>query len=283
MTLRSPSPLVDAAWLAEHLEDVVVADVRWYLDDRSGRAEYEAGHIPGAVHVDVDTDLSAPPTRPGQGRHPLPTPETFAATMGSLGIGDDDTVVAYDDAGGAMAARLVWMLRVTGHEATLLDGGIAAWEGPLETGPGARRAKSRFTGGSWPQGHLAGFDDVSRAAEDDGPVVVDARSASRYRGEPHPLDDRAGHVPGALSLPFAGNVDPATGRFLTPERLRARFAAVGIEPGTDVIAYCGSGITACHDLLAMEIAGVGPGRLFVGSWSGWSADPDRPVATGEKP
>jgi thiosulfate/3-mercaptopyruvate sulfurtransferase len=282
MTPRSPSPLVDAAWLAEHLDDVVVADVRWYLDDRSGRAAYDAGHIPGAIHVDVDTDLSAPPTRPGQGRHPLPTPDIFAATMGSLGIGDGDTVVAYDDAGGAMAARLVWMLRVTGHEAALLDGGIAAWEGPLETAP-ALRSPARFTAGSWPSRHLAGFDDVSRAADDDGPIVVDARSAPRYRGEPHPLDARPGHVPGALSLPFAGNVDPETGRFLTPERLRERFAAAGIGDATDVIAYCGSGVTACHDLLALEVAGLGPGRLFVGSWSGWSADPDRPATTGDKP
>ncbi|MGH9036485.1 MAG: sulfurtransferase [Acidimicrobiia bacterium] len=277
-----PSPLVDAAWLAAHLEDVVVADVRWYLDGRSGRDAYDSGHIPGAIHVDVDTDLSAPPTRPGQGRHPLPTPDAFAATMGSLGIGDGDRVVAYDDAGGAMASRLVWMLRVTGHDAALLDGGIAAWDGPLEAAPG-KRPQAQFSAGSWPQGHLAGFDDVSRAAEDDGPIVVDARSAARYRGEPHPLDDRSGHVPGARSLPFAGNVDSETGRFLTPERLRERFAAVGIDAGTDVVAYCGSGVTACHNLLALELAGLGQGRLFVGSWSGWSADPDRPAATGDKP
>ncbi|HEY3238470.1 MAG TPA: sulfurtransferase, partial [Acidimicrobiia bacterium] len=248
MTLRSP--LVDAAWLTDHLEDVVVADVRWYpFDDRSGRDAYEAGHIPSAFHVDVDTDLSAAPTRPGQGRHPLPTPEAFAAAMRALGIGDTDTVVAYDDTGGAMAARLVWMLRVTGHDAALLDGGLAAWEGPLETGS-VTRSRAEFTAGSWPSAHLAGFDDVGRAAEDDGPVVVDARSAARYRGEAHPLDARAGHVPGALSLPFTGNVDAATGRFLAPERLRERFAAVGVEAGTDVIAYCGSGVTACHDLLA---------------------------------
>ena len=282
MTLRSPFPLVDAAWLAAHLDEVVVADVRWYLDDRSGQDAYEAGHIPGAVHVDVDTDLAAPPTRPGQGRHPLPTPETFAATMASLGIGDDDTVVAYDDSGGAMASRLVWMLRVTGHDAVLLDGGIGAWEGPLETGTDSR-VRATFTAGSWPQRHLAGLDEVGRAAEDDGPIVVDARSAERYRGEPHPLDTRAGHVPGALSLPFAGNTDPETGCFLTPERLRERFTAAGIDEGADVIAYCGSGITACHDLLALEIAGLDPGRLFVGSWSGWSSDPDRPVTTGDKP
>ncbi len=280
MTLRSP--LVDAAWLAQHLDDVVVADVRWYLDGRSGRDAYDSGHIPGAVHVDVDTHLSAPPTRPGQGRHPLPTPDAFAATMGSLGIGDGDTVVAYDDAGGAMAARLVWMLRVTGHDAALLDGGLAAWEGTLESAPGDR-PRATFTAGSWPQAHLAGFDDVGRAEEDDGPVVIDARSAARYRGDPHPLDDRPGHVPGARSLPFAENVDSDTGRFLSPEQLRERFATAGIAAGTDVVAYCGSGINACHDLLALEVAGLGPGRLFVASWSGWSADEDRPATTGEKP
>ncbi|MGH9042166.1 MAG: sulfurtransferase [Acidimicrobiia bacterium] len=276
------SPLIDARWLADHIDDVVVADVRWYLDDRSGRDAYDAGHIPGAIHVDVEHDLAAAPTRPGQGRHPLPTPDAFAATMGSLGIGDDDTVIAYDDANGAMAARLVWMLRVTGHEAALLDGGIAAWEGPLEKEPGFL-GRASFTAGSWPQRHLAGLDDVSQAAEADGPLVIDARSAARYRGEPHDLDARAGHVPGAVSLPYSGNTDRETGRFLTPDQLRERFTAVGIDAGRDVVAYCGSGITACHDLLALEVAGLGPGRLFVGSWSAWCADPDRPATQGESP
>ena len=275
------SPLVDARWLADHLGDVVVADVRWYLDGRSGRAAYEAGHIPGAVFVDVDTHLAAPPSGP-EGRHPLPSPEAFAAAMAALGISDEETVVGYDDAGGAMAARLVWMLRVTGHDAALLDGGIGAWEGDVEVDP-VVRARAEFAARPWPADRLATIDAVARAGTPNGPVVVDARSAHRYRGEPHPLDARSGHVPGACSLPFAGNVDRASGRFLAPERLRDRFAAAGIGDGTDVIAYCGSGITACHDLLALELAGLGPGRLFAGSWSAWTADPDRPAATGEEP
>lgn len=270
-----PGPVVGVDWLRDHRDDVVVADVRWYLDGRSGRAAYDVGHVPGAVFVDLDAWLAAPPSDAG-GRHPLPDPERFAQGMAQLGIGDDDTVVAYDDAGGVIAARLVWMLRATGHDAALLDGGLAAWEGPLETEPAARPA-TRFTARPWSAGVLATIDDAADPAN----VVLDARERGRYRGDgPDPVDPRAGHIPGARSLPCRENLD-GRGRFLPVDELRARFAAAGVRAGSPVVSYCGSGVTACHNLLALEHAGLGEGRLFPGSWSQWSRDPARPVATGD--
>lgn len=282
-------PIVDAAWLGAHLAEVVVCDVRWYLDGRSGRAAYGAGHLPGATFVDLDAVLAAPAS-PAGGRHPLPSPEAFAAGMAGLGVGDDDAVVAYDDAGGMAAGRLVWMLRATGRRAALLDGGLAAWPGPLTTDD-VPRPPAAFSPRPWPADRLATADDLASPgppAEGRGVgggrrVVVDARVPERYRGDAEPVDSRAGHVPGAVNVPYAGNLDPATGRFLAPEALRARFAAAGVGEGTDVVAYCGSGVSACQDLLALEAAGLGPGRLYPGSWSQWSADPDRPAATGAAP
>ncbi|RMH79388.1 MAG: sulfurtransferase [Actinomyces sp.] len=276
-----PGPVVDASWLAEHLDDVVVADVRWYLDGRSGHEAYEAGHIPGAVFVDLDVDLAAPPA-PGEGRHPLPTPEHLAARLGALGIGDDDTVIAYDDAGGAIAARLWYLLDAVGQKAAVLDGGLRAWTGPptsgaLETGtvhrpPVTRRVRP------WPPERFASLDEVARAARRHDTVVIDARDPDRYRGVPNPVDVRPGHIPGAVNVPFAGNLGP-DGRFRPAEELRRRFAAVGADE-RPAIVYCGSGVTACHDLLALRLAGIGDGRLFPGSWSAWESDPDRPVAVG---
>jgi thiosulfate/3-mercaptopyruvate sulfurtransferase len=266
-------PIVDAGWLADRRAAAVVADVRWYLDDRDGRAAYDAGHIPGAVFVDLDADLAAPGS-PADGRHPLPAPEDFAAAMGRLGIGDDDTVVAYDDQGGVMAARLVWMLRATGHDAALLDGGIAAYDGPLETGvPDVSPA--RFTARPWPADRVATADDAADVAN----VTLDARQHERYLGEPSPLDPRAGHIPGARSLPARENLD-AEGRFLPVDELRGKLTAVGVDGTAPVVSSCGSGVTACHTLLVMEHAGRGHGRLYPGSWSQWSSDPARPVATG---
>jgi thiosulfate/3-mercaptopyruvate sulfurtransferase len=267
------APFVDAGWLADHRDEVVVCDVRWYLDRRSGRAAYDVGHLPDAVFVDLDADLSAKGDD-GRGRHPLPSPEAFAAAMSAHGIGDADAVVAYDDDGGAIAARLVWMLRATGHDAALLDGGIGEWPGPLETQP-VRRDPAAFTARPWPAERLAGIDEVART----GDVVVDGRSAERYAGAPDDLDPRFGHIPGARSLPTREHL-AADGRLLGEDALRARFAAVGIGPGARVVSYCGSGVTACHNLLVLEQAGLGPGRLFPGSWSQWSRDPERPVATG---
>jgi thiosulfate/3-mercaptopyruvate sulfurtransferase len=282
--IRLPGPVVDAGWLADHLDEVVVADVRWYLDGRSGRAAYEGGHLPGAVFVDLDTDLSAPPDTAG-GRHPLPSPERFAAALGRLGIGPDTPVVAYDDAGGSIAARLWWLRHLLGEPTAVLDGGLTAWSGELPTdavatGPVARDAHP------WPEDRLAGAEDVEQARIRQGTVIIDARAAGRYQGEPNPADPRPGHVPGALSAPWVDNLDPGTGRFRPPDELRARFAALG-GPDT-VIAYCGSGVTACHDLLALELAGrpsdANPRtRLFPGSWSAWAADPSREVETGPGP
>jgi thiosulfate/3-mercaptopyruvate sulfurtransferase len=266
-------PVVDAAWVRAHAGRVVLADVRYYLDGRSGRTAYEAGHLPGAVFVDVDRDLAVHGGPPTAGRHPLPEPEAFAAAMAALGVSDADTVIGYDDAGGVMAARLVWMLRVTGHDAALLDGGIGAWNGELATTP-EQRPRAVFTPRPWPADRLAGIDD----AASDGFVVLDARAPERFHGETEPIDPRAGHIPGARNLPCRDNVDDQ-GRWLPAEALRERFASVGVSDGTPVVSYCGSGVTACHNLLALERAGLPPGRLFPGSWSAWS-NTDRPAAVG---
>ncbi|MDX6207408.1 MAG: thiosulfate/3-mercaptopyruvate sulfurtransferase [Frankiales bacterium] len=264
-------PVVDASWLAEHTGEVVLADVRWYLDGRSGRDAYDGGHLPGAVFADLDRWLAAEPS-PSQGRHPLPEPEVFARGMGELGIGDAATVVAYDDAGGTIAARLVWMLRVTGHDAALLDGGLTGWSGPLSRTPAAP-AQTTFTAVGWPAERLAQLAELAGAGH-----LIDARQAERFRGEVEPVDARPGHIPGAKSLPCRESVD-ANGRFLPLEALRSRLAGAGIRPGDDIVAYCGSGVTACHNLVMLELAGFGPGRLYPGSWSQYAAT-DLPAATG---
>ncbi|HSP39434.1 MAG TPA: sulfurtransferase [Frankiaceae bacterium] len=285
-------PVIDTAWLQEHGKWVVLADVRWYLDGRSGLDAYAAGHLPGAVFVDLDRWLAAP-AEPTLGRHPLPTPEVFAEGMALLGIADDDVVVAYDDQGGVIAARLVWMLRSTGHEAALLDGGIDAYAGPLETVVPVRE-RAEFSVRPWPDDRLASIDEASGPGEasnaaDSGnsvgaaaPVVLDARDADRYRGDVEPVDPRAGHIPGALNLPCRENLDE-TGRFLAIESLRERFAAAGVDRSTDVISYCGSGVTACHNLIALEHAGFGIGRLYPGSWSQYSSTDEREAAVCDAP
>jgi thiosulfate/3-mercaptopyruvate sulfurtransferase len=278
-------PFVDIDWVEAHRGEVVLADCRWYLDERRGRDAYDAGHVPGAVFVDLETALTREADPAAAGRHPLAEPEDFAAAMGGLGIGDDDTVIAYDDAGGVIAARLVWMLRATGHEAALLDGGLAAWRGELET-DATVRPPATFTARPWPAERLATIDDVASAsaASHTGatepavahPALIDARPADRFAGGADPIDPRPGHIPGARSVPCRENLDPS-GRLLPGDELRARFA---VGAAADVISYCGSGVTACHNLLAMEQAGLGAGRLFPGSWSQWSRDPARAAETG---
>jgi thiosulfate/3-mercaptopyruvate sulfurtransferase len=268
-------PVVSIEWWSANTQNVVLADVRWYLDGRSGREAFRAGHLPGARFVDLDRWLAGP-SHPDHGRHPLPDPEVFAEGMRRLGLGPSSTVVAYDDAGGVIAARLVWMLRATGHDASLLDGGLLAWPGPVVSGDDEEAAPSgTFAATGWPHELLASIDEVTAESA----LLLDARNADRYRGDHDPVDPRPGHVPGARNLPCRGNLDP-DGTFLPVPDLRRRFEAAGVRAGDEVISYCGSGVTACHNLLAMEHAGLRAGRLFVGSWSQYSRT-DLPVATGE--
>ena len=280
-----PGPLVDGPWLVAHLGagDLVVADVRWVAGEgaAAGRERFEAGHIPGAVYLGVDDDLTAPPFD-GPGRHPLPSPEVFAATMGRVGIGDGTAVVAYDDARGSLAARLWWMLDAQGERAALLDGGLEGWRGPLEAGPPAQSEPVIFSPGPWPTDGLADADEVARVLATGDAIVLDARAPERYRGEVEPLDPEAGHIPGAVSAPWAGNVGEGSGRFLEPRILRERFVALGLGGDHTAIAQCGSGVTACHHLFALRLAGL-DGRLYEGSWSDWVQGGARPIATGEEP
>jgi len=268
MTL--PGPVVDGAWLAAHLDEVVVVDVRWYLDGRSGRAAYEGGHLPGAVWLDLDTELSEP-VGPGTGRHPLPTPERFAAALGRAGIAEGTPVVAYDDAGGSVAARLWWLLHVLDEPVAVLDGGIAAWPGEPSTEVAQRPAVER-PARPWPADRFHDADAVAATTS----AVIDARTAQRYAHGDPAIDPRPGHIPGALSMPWAGNLDD-TGRFRSPDELRERFAPALAAGDGSVVAYCGSGVTACHDLLALAVAGIERTALYPGSWSQWGADPSRPA------
>jgi len=276
-----PASVVDASWLAEHYDAVVVADVRWYMDGRSGRAAYEAGHLPGAVFVDLDHDLSAPPTKE-LGRHPLPSPQWVADRLGQLGLGDHDVVVAYDDAGGSIAARLWWMLHVLGQAVAVLDGGMASWHGPLET-VAVHRAPVSRQARDWPVRRFVDADRVDALRLDPGAVVLDARSAVRYAEGDPAIDPRPGHIPGARNAPWSENLDPVDSRFRDAAWLRRRFETLGADEADVVVAYCGSGVTACHDLLAMDLAGITDTALFPGSWSAWGGDEDRPAATGSRP
>jgi thiosulfate/3-mercaptopyruvate sulfurtransferase len=272
--------LVGAAWLASHRDDVVVADVRWSATGGTAEAEraFEAGHLPGAVFFDVDRDLAGVPFVVGPGRHPLPDPDLFASALAVKGIGPDDRVVAYDDGGGSVAARLWWLLDAWGMPCALLDGGLSAWPEPLETGPARSRRAVPMEARPWPEDRIVDADGVA-AAIAAGDVVLDARVGERYRGETEPIDPVAGHIPGARSAPFP-DVLGADGRFRPPEELRERFEALGIDDRTLPIAYCGSGVTASLDLFALRLAGLGGARLYEGSWSDWVHDRSRPVATG---
>lgn len=277
------SPLISTAALAERLSDPdrVVADCRFDLaDPRAGHAAWRAGHIPGAIHVDLERDLSVAVT-PRTGRHPLPSPEGFAATLSRLGIGNGAQVVCYDAGNGAYASRLWWMLRHAGHDAVqVLDGGFAAWvaEGRPVSTDAASRPAARFVARPRPGMvcDAAGVQDALGRGE----LVVDVRGAERFRGEVEPLDAVAGHVPGAANLPFLQNL-AADGRFRSPAEIAELWRSqTGAAPGRAPVCMCGSGVTACQGLLALEIAGIGDGRLYAGSWSEWIRDPARPVARG---
>ncbi len=275
------SPLVSTDWLAEHLDHSILrlADTRWYLGEpERGREAFLEAHIPGAIYVDLDTDLSA---EDGPGRHPLPDWDSFAVRMGRLGIGDKNRVVAYDDRGGAIASRLWWMLRAIGHEHSyVLDGGLTAW---TEDG---HPVSDHVT--SHPEADLSvslqsGLTvDRDQLRERLGSILtLDARSGDRYRGEVEPIDPIAGHIPTAISADCEGNLGPDQ-RFLPVDELKARYRSLGVDGSGTVVAYCGSGVTACHNLLAMEHAGLGRPLLYPGSWSDWSTA-GFPVATGPDP
>lgn len=261
-------PVVSRAWLAEHRAEVVLADVRRDLEVPATDAFVE-GHLPGAVLVDLDRWLAADPS-PEHGRHPLPSPERFAQGMALAGIGDDTVVVGYDDAGGVIASRLVWMLRVTGHQAVLLDGALTG-DDPLEHGA-VEPEPAQFTPRPWPAAAVADPAD----AADRRNVVLDSRPRDRFFGAPDPLDPRPGHVPGARSMPCRESLDD-DGLLLPAEVLRRRFAEAGVTGAEPVVAYCGSGVTACHTLLVLEHVELGSGRLYPGSWSQYAADPARQV------
>lgn len=274
--------IIDAHSLHQRLSDaaLVVVDTRFNLMDvDEGRTAYLDAHIPGAVYAHLDDDLSGPPLT-DSGRHPLPSPESLRALFSRLGVSAETQVVAYDQRDGMVAARLWWLLRYMGHDAVaVLDGGFKAWTAAgFATASGAEsRATSAFHGEprrDW----LVTVDEVPAVRR-----LVDARDPRRYRGEHEPLDAVAGHIPGAVNHFYADNLDDQ-GCFLSPEALAQRFAdtLAGAHAG-EAVYYCGSGVTACHDLLAASHAGLPPGRLYVGSWSEWCSDPQRPVATGERP
>lgn len=257
----------------------VVLDVRWRLAGPPPAQLYAAGHLPAAVAVDLDTDLSRP-RRPGEGRHPLPEPAALQEALRRWGVDGGGEVVAYDDGDGTSAARAWWLLRWAGIDRVrVLDGGYAAWIAaglPVTTDvPAPRPGDVVVRPGGMPVLDADGAADVARRG-----VLLDARAAERYRGEVEPVDPVAGHIPGAISAPTSGNV--ADGTFRGPDELRERFARLGVRPGRPVGAYCGSGVTASQVVLALELAGV-EAALYPGSWSEWVADPDRPVATGPEP
>ena len=284
--LTLPGPIVSAAWLLEHAAhpDLRIVDLRWSLGGPPGRDLYAAGHIPGAIFLDLDHDISAP-RGSGPGRHPIPAPSRLAEVLSERGIGDEHVVVAYDDAGGTVASRLWWLFEHFGHAGTaaILDGGISAW---TDAGGTLTAAAPDHPPATW-RARAPRTDDVVDAAIvearrlDPGTLLLDVRAPERFRGELEPIDPRAGHIPGAVSAPSVGNLQ-SNGRLLTPEALTDRFRALGATDGRRVIASCGSGVNATHTILAMRLAGI-DAQLYEGSWSDWSSDPSRPAAIGPDP
>jgi thiosulfate/3-mercaptopyruvate sulfurtransferase len=281
------SPLVSTTDLATSLtgaEPPVVLDVRWRLGGPPGRADYVRGHVPGAVYLDLDTDLAAPPGPAG--RHPLPGPEELRRVLRAAGVRDGTPVVVYDADNGSIAARLWWLLRWAGHDRVrVLDGGYAVWvaEGrPVTTEvPSPEPGDVTVRTGHMPVVDADGAADLARNG-----VLLDARAPERYRGDVEPIDPKAGHVPGARNAPFAAHTGE-DGHWRTPQVLAEHFAKAGVRSENPVGVYCGSGVTAASVVLALEVAGIttpdAPAALYAGSWSNWSADPARPVATGDAP
>jgi thiosulfate/3-mercaptopyruvate sulfurtransferase len=273
------SPLINAAALRTALagqNPPSVLDVRWALLGPPGRQEYAAGHIPAATFVDLETELAAPPGKGG--RHPLPYPATFVSAMQRAGVNNNQCVVLYDQDNATAAARAWWLLRYYGHPSVkVLDGGWVAWTangGEISTEK-TSPALGNFAGspGAMPVVDATGAAEFAARG-----VLLDARAAERYSGEVEPVDQVAGHIPGAVSMPTSGNVGQ-DGRFLSAGELRERFASAGIRDDVEVAAYCGSGVTACQEVLALNVAGFGA-ALYPESWSGWITDPSRPVALG---
>ena len=281
--------LVSTAWLAARLNDpgIRIADVRWYLfeKDKTGRAEYARGHIPGAIYLDIDSDLASPRGQ-GPGRHPLPRAEHFAEAMAHAGIGAQTHIIAYDDHGGATAARLWWLLRYFGHDAaSLLDGGITTWlaEGRALQTDAPTFPRANFVPRARPE-MIGDRDAVEKMRTDPRALILDSRVAERYTGKIEPIDPRAGHIPGAINAPLAGNLRaPDDFRFRDAADLRARFASLGADDAKHIVAYCGSGVNACQNIFALELAGFALAQLYEGSWSDWSSDPNAPLATGLNP
>ncbi|MFB6878482.1 sulfurtransferase [Streptomyces sp. NPDC056323] len=254
----------------------VLLDVRWQLGGPNGRPDYEAGHIPGAVFVDLDAELAGPAGRGG--RHPLPDPDEFGAVMRRAGVSRDTPVVVYDGGQGWAAARAWWLLRWTGHpDVRVLDGGLAAWTGELQTGvPAPAEGDFRPAPGALPLLDADGAAALARSG-----LLLDARAAERYRGDVEPIDRVGGHIPGAVSAPTSENTGD-DGRFLAPEALAVRFKELGADRADGIGVYCGSGVSGAHEVLALAVAGI-PAALYAGSWSEWSGDESRPVATGPEP
>lgn len=280
-----PSTLVDCETARDHLDDLswLFVDCRHELaDPEKGLREYAKGHIPGAFFAHIDRDLSGPVGDGRKGRHPLPIPGAFQRWVGAHGITPQVQVVCYDDQAGQWAGRLWWLLRHYGHaNVAVLDGGLTRWKaikGPLRAQHEKARATVPFTG---QPGHMPTVDaDAVAKAADGGLRLVDARAPERHRGDLEPVDKRAGHIPGSVNVPFSGNVGPDM-RFLPPEQLRQRFEAVGVTGAQGVACYCGSGVTSAHDVLAMEVAGLGTPALYPGSWSEWSwPQAARPIVAG---
>jgi thiosulfate/3-mercaptopyruvate sulfurtransferase len=283
------SPLIGVEQLAAALADSdpahrpTVLDVRWDLVQGPRPDLYAVAHIPGAMFVDLDGALAAPAGDGRRGRHPLPDSERFVAAMRDAGVDSGRPVVVCDDAGGTIAARAWWLLRHHGHgDVTVLDGGLPAWTRagqPTDTGePTGPVSRGDFSGSPGQMGTLDA-DGAATLASDPGAVLLDARQAERYQGASEPIDPRAGHIPGARHRSTRDNLD-ADGRFLDSVRLAETFEAIGATAEVRVGAYCGSGVTAAHEVLALELAGI-PAALYPGSWSEWSSDPGRPVQTGD--
>lgn len=281
---RSTGVLITAEELADELRSEappVVLDVRWALGDPHGHEHFIAGHIPGAVYVDLDTELADEPSAEA-GRHPLPDSADLQAAARRWGVQQGRPVVVYDDSGNLAAARAWWLLRWGGvSDVRLLDRGLNAWRergGSIESGDTSAVSEGDAV---IEPGHLPVLDADGAAAFPERGLLLDARAGERYRGEVEPIDPRAGHIPGAVSAPTGDNLTP-DGHYASPDDLAERFRRLGAEPGRPVAVYCGSGVTAAHQIAALAITGV-EATLYPGSWSQWSADPNRPAATGPTP